>query len=87
MAAEAIMEAHVSPDLKREAEAVLAAAGVTFDDMVRRMLERTVEDQCVPMDFFRPNAETIEAMEEARRGGLKSFSSVEALMADLNADD
>lgn len=31
--------------------------------------------------------ETEEAIEEARRGGLKRFDSVEALFADLNADD
>ena len=36
---------------------------------------------------FSPNAETRAAMEEARRGDLESFHSVEALMADLNADD
>jgi hypothetical protein len=33
------------------------------------------------------NAETVAAMLEARRGNLASFASVEALMADLNADD
>ena len=32
-----------------------------------------------------PNAKTIEAMKEARRGGLKSFSSIADLMADINA--
>ncbi|WP_017160326.1 XRE family transcriptional regulator [Xanthomonas phaseoli] len=31
--------------------------------------------------------ETEEAIEEARRGGLKRFYSVAALFADLNADD
>lgn len=31
--------------------------------------------------------ETEEAIEEARRGGLTRFDSVEALFADLNADD
>ena len=31
--------------------------------------------------------ETEEALEEARRGDLKQFDSVEALFADLNADD
>jgi hypothetical protein len=30
-----------------------------------------------------PNAETVAAMLEARRGGLTSFKSVKALMADL----
>ena len=34
-----------------------------------------------------PNAETIAAMNEARRGGLKSFSSIGDLMTDLNDDN
>lgn len=31
--------------------------------------------------------ETEEAIENARRGGLKRFDSIEAVFADLNADD
>jgi len=34
-----------------------------------------------------PNRETVEAMKEARRGNLKSFDSVDDLMADLDAED
>ena len=34
-----------------------------------------------------PNATTIEAMKEARRGNLPQFDSVEALFDDLHADD
>jgi hypothetical protein len=34
-----------------------------------------------------PNEETIAAIEDVRRGNLKPFSSVAALMAELNADD
>jgi hypothetical protein len=36
---------------------------------------------------FVPNAETIEAMLEARRGELVSVGGIEELMADLKADD
>ena len=34
-----------------------------------------------------PNAETLAAFAEAEAGNLKSFDSIEELMADLNADD
>lgn len=34
-----------------------------------------------------PNTITIEAMKQARAGGLKSFTTIEDLMTDLNADD
>lgn len=39
-----------------------------------------------PLPFV-PNAETIEAMEEARRGELLCVTSIEELFAVLNADD
>lgn len=34
-----------------------------------------------------PNEETIAAMKEARQGGLSSFSTVKALMDDLNSEN
>jgi hypothetical protein len=34
-----------------------------------------------------PNTKTISAMKAAREGKTKAFASVEALMADLKADD
>jgi addiction module HigA family antidote len=37
--------------------------------------------------FVVPNADTIEAMTESRKGGLPRFKSVEALLADLKAED
>jgi hypothetical protein len=36
---------------------------------------------------FAPNATTIDAMNEARNGKLKSFDNVKALIEELNADD
>lgn len=87
MPTEAIIETHVDPALLAKAKAIYAAAGVTLDDMVRNMILKTVEDESVPMDFFRPNSETVAAMQEARRGNLKVTSSIAALMADLDADD
>ena len=51
------------------------------------MLTRVAREKALPFDPLVPNAVTIEAMMEARRGGLKSFATVEDLMADLNAED
>jgi len=87
MPTEAILETHIDADVLKQAEEVYAAAGMTLERAVRNMLYKAAEDRTVPMDFFRPNAETVEAMEEARRGNLPSFDSVEALIADLNAPD
>lgn len=87
MSVEAIVETHVDPATLAKAQAIYAAAGVTLDDMVRNMILKTVEDESVPMDFFRPNAETVAAMQQARHGNLETTGSIAALMADLDADD
>ena len=51
------------------------------------MLTRVARGKALLFEPLTPNATTIEAMKEARRGGLKSFDTIEDLMSDLNADD
>jgi DNA-damage-inducible protein J len=71
-----------------EALVALMGLGVSLDAAVGLMLKRVVDSAAAGGGLpFSPNAETRAAMEEARRGDLESFHSVEALMADLNADD
>jgi len=87
MPAEALIEAHVDENVRRQAQEIYLAAGVTIEDMVRRMLLKTVEDNAIPMDFFRPNAETLAAIEAARRGEFAGEGSIDDLFAELDADD
>lgn len=87
MAANALVQTRIDGTIKAEASAVLATMGLTVSDAVRLLLIRVARDKALPFEPFRPNAETIAAMEEARAGNLKSFDSIEALMADLNEDD
>jgi DNA-damage-inducible protein J len=54
---------------------------------IRIMLTRIAREKALPFEPLVPNATTIAAMKEARKGGLKSFSTAQDLMADLNADD
>lgn len=46
-------------------------------------VEKAVKEEAAAV----PNAATIEAMKEARRGNLPQFDSVEDLFYDLHADD
>lgn len=87
MSANAVVRARIDEHIKEEASAVLAAMGLTVSDAFRIMLTRIAHEKALPFEPLVPNAVTIEAMKEARRGGLKSFATVEDLMADLNADD
>ena len=87
MAANAVVRARIDEHIKEEASAVLASMGLTVSDAFRLMLTRVAIEKALPFEPLVPNAETIEAMKEARRGNLESFESVDSLMANLNAKD
>jgi len=87
MSANAVVRARINEHLKDEAASVLASMGLTISDAFRMLLARVAHEKALPFEPLVPNAATIAAMEEARRGGLPRFDSVSALMADLNASD
>lgn len=87
MAANQLVQAHIDGAIKEEAATVLAAMGLTVSDAVRLLLTKVAHDKALPFEPLIPNATTIAAMQEARRGGLHRFTSVKALIDDLNADD
>ena len=87
MAANQLVQARIDKAVKEEAAAVLAAMGLTVSDAVRLLLTKVAQEKALPFEPLIPNAVTIEAMKEARRGGLPRFGSVKALMDDLHEDD
>jgi len=87
MPANAVVRARIDENIKEEAAVVLAAMGLTVSDAFRIMLTRVAREKALPFEPLVPNKETIEAMKEARRGKLSSFTTVDDLVADLNADD
>jgi DNA-damage-inducible protein J len=87
MPANDVVRARIDRNVKEQAAAILAAAGLTISDAFRMMLMRTVADKALPFDPLVPNEETVAAMKAARRGELVTVGGVEELMADLHADD
>ncbi len=87
MASNAVVRARIDEHIKEEASAVLASMGLTVSDAFRMMLTRIAQEKALPFEPLVPNSETIAAMKEARRGGLASFTSVNALMTDLDAEN
>jgi DNA-damage-inducible protein J len=87
MPANDVVRARIDRKTKVEAAAVLATIGLTVSDAFRLLLVRVAQDKALPFEPLVPNAETIAAMGDARAGRMKSFKTVEALMADLYADD
>lgn len=84
--ADSIVRARIDAATKLEATAVLAGMGLTVSDAVRLMLVKVANEKTLPFDV-RPNAETVVAMEEARRDTSPGFASVADLMADLDRAD
>ncbi len=87
MAATATVHIRVDEKVKQQATKALAAMGMSLSDVVRILLVRVAAEKALPFDVKVPNSETRAAMEAAERGEVARFDSVEALMADLNADD
>jgi DNA-damage-inducible protein J len=87
MAANALVTTRIDGAIKEQAATVLAAMGLTVSDAVRLMLTKVAHDHALPFDPLIPNAKTVAAMKQARQGKLASFSTVDALVADLNAKD
>ena len=87
MSANSVVRARIDVHIKEEASVVLAAMGLTVSDALRMMLTRVAREQSLPFDPMVPNATTIKAMRDARRGKTTKHKNLDSLMADLNADD
>ena len=87
MAENAVVRARIDEHIKEEASVVVAAMGLTVSDAFRIMLTRIAREKSLPFEPLLPNETTIAAMREARVGNVKSFDGVDALMADLHAED
>lgn len=82
-----IVRARIDDGIKEEAAVVLAAMGLTVSEAFRMMMVRIAREKALPFEPLVPNAETIEAMKEARRGGLPRYRNVDAMLAALNEGD
>jgi len=87
MAANTVVRARIDERIKKEAEAVLAAIGLTVSDAFRLLMVKVAQEKALPFEPLVPNKETIEAMKAARRGELLHGGSPENLLKRLNADD
>ena len=87
MAANALVQTRIDGAVKDEAATVLKKMGLTISDAVRLMLVRVAREKTLPFDVRVPNAGTREAIGELQAGKAARFDDVEALMADLRADD
>ena len=82
-----VVRARIDGQIKEEAPAVLDALGLTVSDTFRMLLTRIAKERALPFEPLVPNEETIQAMQEARAGRVRTAKSPDDLIAQLNADD
>jgi DNA-damage-inducible protein J len=77
----AMIRARMEPDLKSEAEQVLAQVGLTPTEAIRLFYRQVSLQGGLPFEVRIPNAETKAAIAEARSGKkLKTYKSAAALI-------
>jgi len=80
---------HVRIDQKLKTQAVdtLDKMGLSLSNAVRLLLIRIAVEKALPFEVRVPNTETLAAMQAGDRGEVSKASSVEEMMAQLNAND
>jgi DNA-damage-inducible protein J len=74
------IRARVEPELKREAESVLKALGLSPADAIRLFYRQVTMRRGLPFSVELPNVETRDAMDEAVEGkDLSEWPDLEAL--------
>ena len=86
MPSNTVVRARIDGQIKEEAAAVLDAMGLTVSDAFRMLLTRIAKERALPFEPLVPNEETIQAMQEARAGRVRTAKSTDDLIAQLNAD-
>jgi len=76
------IQARVPDEIQEIATTVIRSTGLTVSDAVRMFMTRIATDRALPLDLFRPNAETLQAIEEAESGRL-TLTTIDDIMADI----
>jgi DNA-damage-inducible protein J len=83
MAKTAMTHARLNPEVKRQAEIILKKLGMSIPVAQEIFYRQIIANHGIPFDLRLPNAKTIQAMEDARKGKGKKYGSVKELFNDL----
>ena len=85
--ADTYVRARIDTVTKERASDALEAMGLSISDAIRLLMMRIADEHRLPFEVKVPNATTRKAVADLQAGKGKRFASVDALMADLHADD
>ena len=81
------MRARIDTATKERATKAFDAMGLSVSDAIRLLMVRIADEQRLPFAVTVPNAATRAAISELEAGSGTRFADVDALLADLHADD
>jgi DNA-damage-inducible protein J len=84
---ETYVRARIDRNTKERAAGALEAMGLSISDAIRLLMLRVADERRLPFEVKVPSPKTRKAIAELEAGKGKSFASVDALIADLHADD
>jgi DNA-damage-inducible protein J len=87
MISDTYVRARIDSRTKKRAADALETIGLSISDAIRLLMLRIADEHRLPFEVKVPNAATRRAITELETGKGKRFASVNALMADLHADD
>ena len=85
--ADSYVRARIDAQTKERAAEALEAMGLSISDAIRLLMVRVADERRLPFEIKAPNLTTRTAIAEIEAGKGLRFASIEALMADLQADD
>jgi len=81
-----MVHVRLDQNLKEQAAEMLSSMGLSISDAVRVFLTRVVTEKAIPFPVRAPNAESLEAIAEAKniiQNHRARFKTAEALFDDL----
>ena len=79
-----MIRARISPELKAQAEAILAELGLNSSEAIRMFYKQVTLRNGLPFEARIPNATTRKALRDAEAGrGMTDYASVDEMFKDL----
>jgi len=85
--ADTYVRARIDTVTKERAADALEAMGLSISDAIRLLMLRIADERRLPFEVKVPSKSSRKALAEITAGKVKTFATVDALMADLHADD
>lgn len=85
MAKTETIRARVEPELKREAEELFSALGLSATEAITLFYRQVTMHRGLPFAVRMPNEETLKALRDAREGrNIKEYATLEDLKAEFD---